>query len=465
MDLNYVYDGEIPAASDPLSMQRNALKAVGSLAFAVTGGAWALDGLPCGPTQPASLAVNIGQGWIYAATVVSGAQFGELPPDLSALMKIGAYAGATMALSAPQTAGQSIVYLIQATYEEVDADFDVESFYNAANPSQPFAGPNNGGNTLPKTRRAICYLQPKPGAPAPAGTATAPGPDVGWVPAYTVTVNAGDTGITADRIAFAPGAPFLRARLTTALTATDLSPYALQSALNAEATTRNNSDVVLTTAVSTEVSQRSTADNALSARIDALPLRFANMQTYGSNSSWTAPAGCHVFKAYVTGGGGGGGGSGSVNAGGGGGAGGTAIGYVYCNPGDTFSITVGTGGNGGAAGNDGAPGGTSSVGSVVTAGGGGGGQGGNTGTAGGPGGAGYGGQLTIVGGFGGDGTPSSLNRGGDGAASYYGGGGRAATGAGTPQFGEAYGSGGGAGYFNAYVSGGPGQIGCVVIEW
>jgi len=144
MDRNLVYPGSIPLDSDLLSLNRNAMVALGALAQAVLGSGVVADGLACTPN---GMGVAVGPGSITQLSVVDALAYGSLSADAaSPLVKMGINLAATnFALAAPTTSGQSINYLIQAALQEADTGAVVLPYYNAANPAQAFAGPNNAG--------------------------------------------------------------------------------------------------------------------------------------------------------------------------------------------------------------------------------------------------------------------------------------------------------------------------------
>jgi len=183
---------------------------------------------------------------------------------------------------------------------------------------------------------------------------------------------------------------------------------------------------------------------------------FSNIQVFTSSGTFTVPAGITKVKATVVGGGGGG-----RNDGGGGGGGGAAIEIVSgLTPGNTVTVTVGTGGAGGSTGGTGN---TSSFGAFCSATGGAGGQ---TSPAfqGVLGGLGSGGDLNIRGG-------SGMPQISDGANNVGGGGGNSILGGGAPtpptttnaSAGGAYG-GGGAGTWGGGTAS-AGGAGVVIVEW
>jgi hypothetical protein len=153
--------------------------------------------------------------------------------------------------------------------------------------------------------------------------------------------------------------------------------------------------------------------------------------TTAGTYTFTVPSDITTISAVVVGGGGGGAGADNAQirnaTNGGGGGGGLAYGTISVTPGETLTITVGTGGNGGVADGNGGAGGTSTiVRSATTLLSGGGGTGGifrNNGNS--TGGA-SGGTDRIGGGSGGAGGTQSANggaTGGGGAGGYSGNGG------------------------------------------
>jgi hypothetical protein len=81
MDRTIVYPGSIPQDTDILSVNRNAMLAVGYLAQMALGTAVVADGLACTPTAPASMSVLIGPGSITSFGPVDSTPYGSLPAD------------------------------------------------------------------------------------------------------------------------------------------------------------------------------------------------------------------------------------------------------------------------------------------------------------------------------------------------------------------------------------------------
>ena len=333
MDRVIVYPGAIPLDSDILSVQRNIMVALGSLAQAAFGTGTIVDGLAISQTTVASMVVNVGAGSLVALSTVDATPFGSLAADSTdALVKVGVNLTATpFTLTAPVTSGQSINYLIEASFQEADGTAVVLPYYNASNPSVAYSGPANSGAAQNTVRAQRVQLQLKAGSPATAGTQTTPAVDSGWVGLYAITVNYGQTSITTANLASGnpngaaviPAAPFIPAKLGPGL----------------------------------------------------VP-GFSNAVKFSSNGTWVAPAGVTRAKARGWAGGAGGGaanGAGSAAAGGGGG--GYFEGVYTVVPGTSYAITVGAGGAGGTGSGNGSPGGATSFASFASANGGTGGAG------------------------------------------------------------------------------------------
>jgi hypothetical protein len=417
MDRNIVYPGSIPLDTDILNLNRNAMTAVGALTAAVLGSNVVVDGLACTPTSPASLTVNVGPGSITYFTSVDANAYGSLPADTSdQLVQTGINLQSTsFVLTTPSSPGQSINYLIEAAFSELDTDPVVLPYVNAANPAQPYSGPSNSGTPQNTQRIQRVQLQLKAGAPAPTGTQATPAVDSGWAGLYAVTVNYGQTEVHGAAISILPGAPFL------------------------------------------------------SFKLPALRPGFSTVQVFNASGNFIVPNGVTAVRVTTIGGGGGAGYHSSL-PGGGGGAGGSAVGVVEnLTPGMVIPVTVGAGGAGlpsPANGNNGA---TSSFGNFLSGTGGAGGGGGTAAAfslAGGAGGIGIGGQYNFGGSMGSDSIAVAC-RGGDGGGPGQG------KGSSGPQEGfsaTGYGGGGGGGGTSigsnpVGYAGGAGAVGIVIVEY
>lgn len=211
LDRQIVYPGAIPLETDLLNTNRFTMIAIAKLAASVMGSNTYLNGLACTASSPASMVINIAPGEIYSLQNIDSTAYSSLPADTAhSILKQGILLSATsFTLAAPSTAGQSINYLIQVAFQDVDSGATVLPYYNASNPSQAYSGPNNSGIAQNTIRSGVCSVSVKTGVSATTGSQVTPPPDAGYVGAYVVTVNQGQTTITSTSINLAANAPFL----------------------------------------------------------------------------------------------------------------------------------------------------------------------------------------------------------------------------------------------------------------
>lgn len=211
LDRQIVYPGAIPLETDLLNTNRFTMIAIAKLAASVMGSNTYLNGLACTASSPASMVINIAPGEIYSLQNIDSTAYSSLPADTAhSILKQGILLSATsFTLAAPSTAGQSINYLIQVAFQDVDSGATVLPYYNASNPSQAYSGPNNSGIAQNTIRSGVCSVSVKTGVSATTGSQVTPSPDAGYVGAYVVTVNQGQTTITSTSINLAANAPFL----------------------------------------------------------------------------------------------------------------------------------------------------------------------------------------------------------------------------------------------------------------
>lgn len=213
MDRQIVYPGAIPLETDLLNTNKNAMIGLAKLSAAVLGTGTFINGLAVTPTAPASLQVSVAPGEIYSLQNIDGTAYSSIAADTThSILKQGIMLdAATLSCPAPVTSGQSINYLIQVAYQDTDANAVVLPYYNASNPAQAYAGPNNSGTAQNTVRKGVCAVAAKAGIAATTGTQTTPAPDAGYIGAFVVTVAYGQASITAANISTYAGAPFIPA--------------------------------------------------------------------------------------------------------------------------------------------------------------------------------------------------------------------------------------------------------------
>ena len=184
------YAGAVPLDVDLLNTNKNLMIGLGFALQAILGGSTVVDGLACTPTGPASLQVLVAQGSIYSTENVDGTAFGSLGSDTShQILKQGltALGNTTFTCAAPSTSGNSIAYLIQGEYQDVDGGSTVLPYYNASNPAVAFNGPANSGTSQNTVRQGKFVLNLKAGTSATTGTQVTPTPDAGFTGLWVVT--------------------------------------------------------------------------------------------------------------------------------------------------------------------------------------------------------------------------------------------------------------------------------------
>nr|DAG88309.1 MAG TPA: hypothetical protein [Herelleviridae sp.] len=197
--------------------------ALAKLSAAVLGTSTQFNGLAVSPTSPASMQVSVAPGEIYMLAALEGTIYGTLAADTThQIVKQGISLDASLlTLTAPSVAGQSINYLIQATFQETDISVDPTSgtspvvlqFYNDSNPTVPYSGPNNSGATSNTFRQGSVVLSAKAGISATTGSQVTPSPDSGYVGIAVVTVANGQTTITSGNITAYASAPSINSTL------------------------------------------------------------------------------------------------------------------------------------------------------------------------------------------------------------------------------------------------------------
>ncbi len=219
MDRQEIYVGQIPQDTDLLLTNKNTMVALGFLMQAILGTSLSVDGLACTPNSPAALNVKVGPGTIHSLQNIDGTAYGSIAADTTnQIMKQGINPSTlTLPCPAPPTTGQSVVYLIQAAYQDVDSGAAVLPYYNASNPAVPYSGPNGTGVSQNTVRKGVCLVGVKAGIAATTGTQATPAPDAGYVGLYAVTVANGQTTITSGNIAQLASAPFIPAKLPAML--------------------------------------------------------------------------------------------------------------------------------------------------------------------------------------------------------------------------------------------------------
>lgn len=219
MDRQIIYAGAIPLETDLLNTNKNALVGLSKLTAAVLGTSSLLNGFTCIPTGVPSLQIQVTAGEIYSLQNVDGTAYSSLALDTThQIVKQGVSLDTVLLTTiAPATSGQSINYLVQVAYQDVDSGAVVLPYYNASNPSVAYSGPANAGTTNNTVRKGVATVSIKAGIAATTGSQITPSPDSGYVGAFVVTVANGQTTVTALNISTLSTATFVTETLTQKL--------------------------------------------------------------------------------------------------------------------------------------------------------------------------------------------------------------------------------------------------------
>lgn len=207
MDRGIVFQGAIPLEIDWLYPQRSALVGLAKLSEAVFGTQTLTDGLSVVPTAPASMAVRVDPGQIYALAALDAIAYGALPADTThQIVKQGIMLDPlSIPITAPGTPGFSQWFLIQAAFQEQEGGAVVLPYYNSANPAQAYSGPGNSGEPQYTQRNGRVVIQTKAGAPAATGSQPVPQADPGWTALAWISVANGQASVQAQHIVPATG--------------------------------------------------------------------------------------------------------------------------------------------------------------------------------------------------------------------------------------------------------------------
>lgn len=193
--------GSILRSLDLLNYGQKTMVALAQLAEAVLGRGVSTVGLAVTPGT--GLTVSVAPGQLYQLEFLEATAISDLPANTTNLIvKQGLWldAQAVSGFTAPVTVGQSINYLLEAQYADVDTGSVILGYYDSANPSIQYTGPANSGGANTTIRKGAISFQVKAGTPATTGSQTTPSTDAGWTALAVVTVAQGQTIINSGNI-------------------------------------------------------------------------------------------------------------------------------------------------------------------------------------------------------------------------------------------------------------------------
>ena len=208
MDRTLFWDQNQSRTFDYVEGDHDVLYALANLTQDILGGTTTMiSGLAASQTATPSLTINLAQGRIYQSAAADATANGAIPQDLTSIFQQGNAVAQTVTLSTTGIgAGQSRWSLVQAQFAQADSirandpNGGLLYFYNSANPSSPFEGPNNDGLTTPTVRQGLVSIGVITGAAATTGSEVPPSPTSGWVPLYLIDLTYGQTTIINSQI-------------------------------------------------------------------------------------------------------------------------------------------------------------------------------------------------------------------------------------------------------------------------
>lgn len=209
MDRVICYGGQQPTENDILNTNKNAMIAIGRLAWATIGGSAIFHGFAL-TASGSALTASIASGSAYVQMPTDATAYSSIGSDATNLLKQAVFnGGAMLSFPAPGAAGQSINYLVQASIADADTGVLVLPYNNSIPPYNAYAGPGNSGTAQPTVRSTQVTVSVKAGTAATTGAQTTPAPDASNYGLWVVTVANGQTAVVSGNISRYPNAPFI----------------------------------------------------------------------------------------------------------------------------------------------------------------------------------------------------------------------------------------------------------------
>ena len=216
MDRVQNYNLQTPLTADDLNKERDYTAiALGKIVSALLGQGTVVSDLAATAVASTTVpTVQLSDGQLYELATLDPTAFGSLPvksfPSIATVMKQGLLLASrgdtnTFELTPPGTSGESIIYLLEAQYADLDTDTQTITLYNVSDPTNPTTA------TQPRVREGTISFVLKAGIAS--SSPTAPSADAGYVPLYNIEVAYGQTVLSQSNITVASGAPFLSQKL------------------------------------------------------------------------------------------------------------------------------------------------------------------------------------------------------------------------------------------------------------
>lgn len=212
-----VYTNQVPYESDILATNNYNMTGVSGLSETILGfgigNTTTVRGLACSPIAPPGLSVVVGNGVMYSFEFYDETNYGVIPADTNPRHKLYKQAfnfdNVELVTAAPITAGNSVIFLIEAVFQTVDVNDVSRPYFNSADPTLPIFEDNFD------TRTDRIFFRAKQGNESPSPVP--PTPDAGYIGLYYVLVTHGQTAIVPEnitKVSTVEGQPFITEGLT-----------------------------------------------------------------------------------------------------------------------------------------------------------------------------------------------------------------------------------------------------------
>ena len=159
-----------------------------------------ISNLLLSPTDPASLTLNLTNGFLASLQPVDASSYGSLSANVQNVLQLAFNLQTNVVINNTLEAGQAQYVLIEAGFQEQDSDSQVLPYVNISNPAVPYNGPGNTGIAQDTIRNEVAVITVVYGTPATSGSEVPPTVDTGNVAIAYVDLEAGQTTITGGQI-------------------------------------------------------------------------------------------------------------------------------------------------------------------------------------------------------------------------------------------------------------------------
>lgn len=159
-----------------------------------------ISNLLLSPTSPASLTLNLTNGFLASLQPVDASAYGSLTATTQQVMQLAFNNQTNVVINNTLEAGQAQYVLIEVGFQQQDSDAIVLNYVNLSNPAVPLSGPGNSGIAQDTIRNEVAIITVKYGTPATSGSEVPPVVDAGNVAIAYIDLEAAQVTITSGQI-------------------------------------------------------------------------------------------------------------------------------------------------------------------------------------------------------------------------------------------------------------------------